>query len=54
MPTTDPAVRPDDHHGPDGREDARPALPAGPSRRGLLLGAGAVGGGLLGLSLIHI
>ena len=47
MPTTDPAVRSDDHHGPDGREGARPA-PGGTSRRGLLLGAGAVGGGLLG------
>ncbi|MBN6768505.1 peroxidase, partial [Micrococcus luteus] len=50
MPTTDPTVRSDDHHGPDGREDARPA-PGGPSRRGLLLGAGAVGGGLLGTAL---
>ena len=50
MPTTDPAVRSDDHHGPDGREGARPA-PGGPSRRGLLLGAGAVGGGLLGTAL---
>lgn len=37
MPTTDPAERPD---------------PAdGPSRRGLLFGAGAVGGGLLGAAL---
>ncbi|RUQ38900.1 peroxidase, partial [Micrococcus sp. HSID17228] len=47
MPTTDPAVRPDDHHGSGGREGARPA-PGGPSRRGPLLAAGAVGGGSLG------
>ena len=57
MPTTDPAEHPDAPRGEDARqasprgEDARPALPAGPSRRGLLFGAGAVGGGLLGTAL---
>lgn len=57
MPTTDPAEHPGAPRGEDARpvsprgEGARPARPAGPSRRGLLFGAGAVGGGLLGTAL---